>query len=673
MKVVRAVCPHDCPDTCAMLVEVDDNGRAVRVKGDPSNPYTHGGLCVKVAHYEKRTYHPDRLLYPMRRVGKKGEGKFSRISWDEALDTIALKLKSIAADDPQSILPYSYAGTMGLLQGSSMDRRFFQRLGASLLDRTICSTAGMFGMRYTVGASVGTNPETVDQARYILIWGSNIITSNIHLWRYILKARSRGAKIVTIDPLRTKTGEQSDEHIAIMPGTDGALALGMMHIILRDGLQDQDYIDKHTIGFDQLRTRLKEYSPERVSQITGIPQDTIERSTHEYAANSPAFIRVNYGLQRHYGGGMAVRNIFCLPALIGSWRYPGGGAVLSTSGFYKYNSAALERPDLIHGNPRTINMSQLGEALTNAAPPIRAIVVYNSNPAAVAPNQQRVLAGFAREDLFTVVLEHFQTDTADFADILLPATTQLEHRDIHRSYGHTYAMLNTPAIDPLGESKPNTEIFRLLAERMGFDEPTFRDTDEELVRQALRGVNGVTVEGLEEKGWMPLGVADAPFANGGFPTPSGKCEFYSERLKGLDPLPTYIPPKEDRLSNPSLAKTFPLALISPPAHHFLNSTFVNLFAQKEIEPTLEIHPLDAESRNIRDAAPVEIFNSRGSFLAKAVITDRTRPGVVSAPSIWWNKLVPGGRNANSTTSEEVTDLGGGATFYDNLVEVRLAD
>jgi anaerobic selenocysteine-containing dehydrogenase len=656
-----------------MLVEVDDNGRAVRVKGDPSNPYTHGGLCVKVAHYEKRTYHTDRLLYPMKRAGKKGEGKFSRISWGEALDTIASKLKAIAADDPQSILPYSYAGTMGLLQGSSMDRRFFQRLGASLLDRTICSTAGMFGMRYTVGASVGTNPETVDQARYILIWGSNIITSNIHLWRYILKARSRGAKIVTIDPLRTKTGEQSDEHIAIMPGTDGALALGMMHIIVRDGMQDQDYIDKYTIGFDQLKTRLKEYSPGRVSEITGIPQDTIERITHEYTANSPSFIRVNYGLQRHYGGGMAVRNIFCLPALIGSWRYPGGGAVLSTSGFYKYNSAALERPDLIHGNPRTVNMSQLGEALTNAAPPVRAIVVYNSNPAAVAPNQQRVLAGFAREDLFTVVLEHFQTDTADYADILLPATTQLEHRDIHRSYGHTYAMLNTPAIKPLGESKPNTEIFRLLAERMGFDEPMFKDTDEELVRQALRGVNGVTLEGLEEKGWMPIGIGDAPFANGGFPTPSGKCEFYSERLKDLDPLPMYVPPKEDRLSNPSLAKTFPLALISPPAHHFLNSTFVNLFAKKEIEPTLEIHPIDAESRNIREAAPVEIFNSRGSFLAKAVITDRTRPGVVSAPSIWWNKLVPGGRNANSTTSEEVTDLGGGATFYDNLVEVRLAD
>src|SRR5215469_12053585 len=571
MKVVRAVCPHDCPDTCAMLVEVDDTGRAVRVKGDPANPFTHGGLCVKVAHYEKRTYHADRLLYPMKRVGQKGDGQFTRVSWDEALDTICSRLKAIAADDPQSILPYSYAGTMGQLQGSSMDRRFFHRLGASLLDRTICSTAGMFGMRYTVGASVGTNPETVDQAKYILIWGSNIITSNIHLWRYILKARSRGAKIVTIDPLRTKTGEQSDEHIAIMPGTDGALALGMMHIIVRDGLQDHDYIHRYTLGFAQLKPRLEEYPPSRVSEITGIPQDTIERITQEYAANSPSFIRVNYGLQRHSGGGMAVRNIFCLPALVGSWRHPGGGAVLSTSGFFKYNYAALERPDLIQGLPRTINMSQLGEALTAADPPVRAIVVYNSNPGAVAPNQQRVLAGFKREDLFTVVLEHFQTDTADYADILLPATTQLEHLDVHRSYGHTYSMLNTPAIAPVGEAKSNTEIFRLLAARMTMDEPALRDSDETMARQVLQGT-GITLEELQTKGWVKLPVADAPFANGGFPTPSGKCELFSERmerLEHLDPVPTYIPPREDRLSNRPLAKQFPLALISPPAHHFL--------------------------------------------------------------------------------------------------------
>jgi anaerobic selenocysteine-containing dehydrogenase len=656
-----------------MLVEVDDTGRAVRVKGDPANPFTHGGLCVKVAHYEKRTYHQDRLLYPMKRAGRKGEGRFERISWDEALDTIAARLKSAAADNPQTILPYSYAGTMGLLQGSSMDRRFFHRLGASLLDRTICSTAGMYAQRYTVGASVGTNPETVDQAKYILIWGSNVITSNIHLWRYILKARSRGARIVTIDPLRTKTGDQSDEHIAIMPGTDGALALGMMHIILRDGLQDQDYIDRYTIGFDRLQSRVQEFPPARVADITGIPRETIERITHEYAANAPAFIRVNYGLQRHAGGGMAVRNIFCLPALVGSWRYPGGGALLSTSGFFKYNYAALERSDLIQGQPRTINMSRLGEALTAGNPPVRAIIVYNSNPGAVAPNQQRVLAGLKREDLFTVVLEHFQTDTADYADILLPATTQLEHLDIHRSYGHTYSMLNSPAIEPLGESKPNTEIFRLLAARMGFDEPCFKDSDEDLVRQALTGVGGITIEGLKEKGWSSLNVGDAPFAHGNFPSPSGKCELYSERLKDLDPLPAYIPPREDRLSNPSLAGKFPLALISPPAHHFLNSTFVNLFAKKEIQPTLEIHPQDAQCRNIQDGAPVEIFNGRGSFLAKAVVTDRVRPGVLSAPSVWWNKLAPGGRNANSTTSEELTDMGGGATFYDNLVNVRLAD
>jgi anaerobic selenocysteine-containing dehydrogenase len=655
-----------------MLVEVDETGRAVRVKGDPEHSYTHGGLCVKVAHYEKRTYHKDRLLYPAKRTGRKGDGRFQRITWDEATDTVAAKLKSIASDNPQSILPYSYAGTMGLLQGSSMDRRFFHRLGASLLDRTICSTAGMFGMRYTIGASVGTNPETVDKARYILIWGSNIITSNIHLWRYILKARSSGAKIVTIDPLRTRTGDQSDEHIPIMPGTDGALALAMMHIIIRDGLQDQDYIDRYTVGFDALKQRVHEYPPSRVSEITGIPESTIERLTREYATTQPSFIRVNYGLQRHAGGGMAVRNIFCLPALTGSWRYAGGGAVLSTSGFFKYNNAALERPDLIQGHPRTVNMSKLGEALTSADPPVRALVVYNSNPGAVAPDQQRVLEGLKRDDLFTVVLEHFQTDTADYADILLPATTQLEHLDIHRSYGHTYSMLNTPAIEPLGESKPNTEIFRLLAGKLGFEDPCFQDSDENLVQQALSGMD-VRLDELKQKGWVPLGVGDAPFASGNFPTPSGKCEFYSERMKNLDPLPTYIPPREDRLSNPALAEKYPLVLISPPAHHFLNSTFANLFHGKEVEPKLEINAADAAMRRVAEGSPVLIFNNRGSFLAKAVITDRTRPGVVSAPSIWWNKLVPGGRNANSTTSEEITDIGGGATFYDNLVDVRLAD
>jgi anaerobic selenocysteine-containing dehydrogenase len=657
-----------------MLVDVDDGGRAVRVRGDASNPFTHGGLCVKVAHYEQRTYHPNRLKYPLKRAGAKGSGQFERISWDEALDTVATRLKKVAEDNPESILPYSYAGTMGLLNGQSMDLRFFNYLGASLLDRTICATAGMFGMRYTVGASVGTNPETVDQAKFILIWGSNIITSNIHLWRYILRARTNGARVVTIDPLRTRTAAQSDEHIPIMPGTDGALALAFMHVILRDSLQDQDYINQHTIGFDALRKRVEEYPPARVTEITGIPAETIERIAHEYATAQPSFIRANYGLQRHAGGGMAVRTIFCLPALVGAWRRPGGGALLSTSGFYTLggmNYSALERPDLIHGKPRTINMSQLGEALTEVDPPVRALVVYNSNPAAVAPNQQRVLSGLRREDLFTVVLEHFQTDTADYADIVFPATTQLEHFDIHKSYGHTYVMLNTPAIAPIGEAKSNTEIFRLLAARIAMDEPALRDSDETMARQVLQGT-GITLEELQTKGWVRLPVADAPFANGGFPTPSGKCELFSdrmERLEHLDPVPTYIPPREDRLSNRQLAKQFPLALISPPAHHFLNSTFVNLFHEDEMEPTLEIHPDDAITRRIGDGSPVRIFNHRGDFIAKAIVTDRVRSGVVSAASIWWNKLSPGGRNVNSTTSEELTDIGGGATFYDNLVEV----
>ena len=671
-KTVKAVCPHDCPDTCAMLVEVDETGRAIRVKGDPAHPFTHGGLCVKVAHYERRTYHNDRLLYPMKRVGPKGRGEFARISWDEALDAAAGKFQAIARENPESILPYSYAGTMGLLQGQSMDRRFFHRLGASLLERSICSNAGMFGMRYTMGASVGTNPETVDRAKYILIWGSNVITSNIHLWRYILRAREAGARVVTIDPIRTKTGEQSDEHVAIMPGTDGAFALGMMHIILRDGLQDQDYIDKYTVGFADLAARVKEYPPDRVAGITGVPADTLERITHEYAANSPSFIRLNYGLQRHKGGGMAVRTIFCLPALVGAWRYPGGGALLSSSGYFQFDYRVLDRPDLISGTPRTINMSQLGLALTAADPPVRAMVVYNSNPAAVAPDQQSVLAGLRREDLFTIVLEHFQTDTADYADILLPATTQLEHLDVHRAYGHTYVMLNTPAIAPIGEAKPNTEIFRLLANRMGFTEPCFTDSDEEMVDQIVRTIPGIDLNELREKGWVSLNIGDAPFAEGGFRTPSGKCELYSDRLRDFEPVPTYIPPTEDRLSNPDLARRFPLALISPPAHHFLNSTFVNQFADKEVGPTLEIHPEDALDRRIETGMPVQIFNDRGDFLARAVVTDRVRPGVLSAPSVWWSKLVPGGRNANSTTSQELTDLGGGATFYDNLVEVRIA-
>ncbi|HXG68960.1 MAG TPA: molybdopterin-dependent oxidoreductase, partial [Blastocatellia bacterium] len=537
-QIIHAACPHDCPDTCAMLVEVED-GRATRVSGDPDHPTTRGFLCTKVTRYLERVYNPDRVLYPMRRVGKKGEGRFERITWDEALDTVARRFREIAesADGPEAILPYSYAGTMGVVNGASMDRRFFHRLGASLLARTICASAGGDAMRYTLGATIGTDMENFHRARLIVLWGTNTLTSNIHLWPEIKEALANGAKLIGIDPWRNRTLDHAHQLIQLRPGTDAAFALAVMNVIVGEGLEDRDYIERHTLGFNLLCERIQEYPPARVAAICGISEREIMEFAREYATTQPAVIRVNYGLQRHAGGGMAVRAISCLPALTGAWRHAGGGVLLSSSGMFAYNNAALERPDLIRGNPRTINMSRLGEALTAASPPVRAIYVYNSNPAAVAPDQAKVLEGFRREDLFTVVHEQFQTDTADYADILLPATTQLEHRDIVKAYGHYYVVYNEPAIAPLGEAKPNWEVFKLLAERMGFEEDCFKDTDEDILRQALATDNpvfeGITLERLKRDGWARLNLPEtfAPFADGGFRTPSGKCEFYSERLE----------------------------------------------------------------------------------------------------------------------------------------------
>jgi anaerobic selenocysteine-containing dehydrogenase len=688
--IVRGACPHDCPDTCALLTTVekqpDGSVRAVRVVGDPDHPVTQGFLCAKVNRYLDRTYHADRLTVPLRRNGRKGTGTFRPISWEEALDEIASRLTGIIAEHgPQAILPYSYAGTMGLVQSSSMDRRFFHRIGASLLDRTICSTAGGAGMEMTLGVKIGTDTERVAEADLILLWGTNTLTSNPHLWPFITEARKRGARVVAIDPLRNRTAVQCDEWIAVRPGTDAALALGLMHVILKDGLEDADYVTRHTHGVDALRERVREYPPERVAEICGIDQSVVERLAREYATRRPAFIRVNYGLQRHAGGGMAVRTIACLPALAGHWRWPAGGIQLSTSAAFKFNKPALERPDVIPPGTRTINMVRLAEALLEpdagvGGPPVKALIVYNSNPGAVAPDRARVREGLKREDLFTVVLEHFQTDTADYADIVLPATTQLEHWDIHLAYGHYYATLNQPAIPPLGEAKPNTEIFRLIARRLGLTDAMFGDDDEQLVRQALdtehANLRGLTFDVLKERGWARLNLPTpfAPFAEGGFGTPSGKCEFYSERIatKGLDPVPTYIPPRESRESDPKLAERFPLALISPPHHEFLNSTFVNVksLRAKAGEPTLRIHPDDARLRDIPAGASVRVFNDRGAFRARAVLTEDVRRGVVSAPSIWWGKLTDDGANANETTSTALTDLGAGATFYDNLVDVK---
>jgi anaerobic selenocysteine-containing dehydrogenase len=564
-----------------------------------------------------------------------------------------------------------------------MDRRFFHRLGASLLDRTICASAGKAGWAAAIGAAMGTDVAQFENSRLIVIWGSNAVTSNLHFWTRAQEAKRRGAKLIAIDPYRTATADKCHEHIAVLPGTDGALALGLMHTLIADSLIDRDYIDRYTVGFAELAARAAQWPPERVAQTCGISAAQVLGLARDYGTIKPAAIRVNYGMQRVHGGGNAVRAIACLPALVGAWRDPAGGALLSSSGTFPVDHAALERPDLIRGAPRTINMSAIGDALLNAGdPPVRAVYVYNSNPVAVAPESSKVRQGFARADLFVVVHEIFQTDTADFADILLPATTQLEQTDVHSSYGHLFALANNPAIAPLGEALPNTEVFRRLATHMGFTEACFRDSDDDLARQAWRRTDpraaDLEWDALKRDGWKRLAVAAdyAPFAQGNFPTPSGKCEFWSaaEHAKGQDPLPDYVPPRESAATNPRLAERYPLAFISPPARNFLNSSFGNLpeFVAEEKSPKLDLNPADAAARDLTEGDRVRIRNDRGSFTATLRITDRARPGVAVAPSIWWQKLAPDGCNANAVTSQALTDMGRAATFYDCLVEVEHA-
>ncbi|AOK39969.1 molybdopterin-containing oxidoreductase family protein [Burkholderia vietnamiensis] len=684
-QIARAVCPHDCPDTCAMRVTVE-NGKAIKVTGDPEHPPTQGVLCTKVSRYADRVHHPDRLTVPLKRIGAKGEGRFAPITWNEAFDEIGRRLGDIAARSPESILPYSYAGTMGLVQGEGIAQRFFHKIGASRLERTICAAAGAAGLRYTYGGNIGMHLEHFEESELILIWGANPIASSLHFWTRAQEAKRRGARLVAIDPYRSLTAEKCHQHIALKPGTDGAFALGMMNVLITENLLDHDYIAHHTVGFEALKARALSYPPERVAQICGIDASELIELARRYGATRKASIRLNYGMQRVRGGGNAVRAIASLPGLTGAWRDRAGGLLLSSSEFAPIDHAALLRPDLIpgwpHKLPRIINMNAIGDALLHPGddafgPKVEAVIVYNSNPVAVAPDSSKVAAGFAREDLFTVVLEHFQTDTVDFADIVLPATTQLEHLDIHKSYGHTYVMANLPAIPPVGEARPNTEIFRGIARSMGLDEPALYHSDEEVAQAALRW-DDPTLDSdwntLKHAGWVKLKLADAPFANGGFRTPSGKCEFHSARLEqmGLDPVPDYLPPYESAEASPELAARYPLAMISPPARHFLNSTFVNVESLRstEGEPHLDIHPADAESRGIGDGDTVRIFNDRGSMQAVARVTDRARAGLVVGLSIWWKKLSADGRNANEVTSQALTDLGNSATFYDCLVEVE---
>ncbi len=724
-KVVHAACPHDCPDACGVLITVED-GRATRIQGDPAHPMTRGFLCAKVAKYLDRVYSPDRVLYPMRRIAAKGpvaaqrsfasgqpgacpelfEGAavpaqtistqagqvWHRISWDEALDEISSRFRVISAEfGAEAILPYSYGGTLGALNGGSMDRRFFARLGASELERTICSSAGEAGLESVMGLKLGTEPEDFVHSRYIIAWASNIHGNNVHLWPFIVEARRKGAKLVVIDPYRTRTAACADWYLPINPGTDGALALAMMHVIIGEGLHDADYVAKYTLGFDELREKVKAYPPEQAARWTGIAAEDIRKLAREYATNRPSVIRVNYGVQRCPGGGMATRAIAMLPCIIGSLKEVGGGIHLSTSGAFELNKNALRRPDLRPRNqepPRVVNMVELGKALnTLTDPPLKALFVYNSNPAAVCPNHNEVVRGLKRPDLFTVVHEQFFTDTTDYADIVLPATTFFEHKDLQAAYGHYYLQMSDQAIEPLGECRSNVELFRALAERMGFKDECFRENVNEMIDVALSSSNpwvrGISRQQLERQGHVRLNftasdshpssssVPFLPYAQGNFRTPSGKAELYSEAMKalGLDPVADFTPAAESR--HGSDHARFPLELLARKADNFLNSTFSNLSSVQEMEDAdlLEMHPGDAGPRGIADGATVRVYNDRGEIFLKARVDGAVQAGVVSA-RLQWAKLSPGFRNINVLTSEKLSDLGNSATFYSVLVEVE---
>ncbi len=726
--VVKAACPHDCPDACGVLITVED-GRATKIQGDPEHPVTRGFLCAKVAKYLDRVYSPDRVMYPMKRTAPKGpaaaevrsagqprlavptctDSVWQRISWDEALDTIASRFRAISDEfGSEAILPYSYGGTLGTLNGGSMDRRFFHRLGASQLDRTICSAAGEAGLISVLGVKLGTEPEQFRHSKYIIAWASNIHANNVHLWPFIVEAQRNGAKLVVIDPYRTRTAECADWYLPINPGTDAALALGMMHVIIGEKLFDADYVSKYTLGFEQLRDKVKEYSPERVANWTGISADDVRKLAHEYATTRPAVIRLNYGVQRSERGGMATRTVAMLPCLIGSWKEVGGGFQMSLSGAVDLNTSGLKRTDLMKTalgrEARTLNMVELGRVLNRVTdPPVKALFVYNSNPAAVCPNHDQVVRGLMRTDLFTVVHEQFFTDTTDYADIVLPATTFFEHKDLQKAYGHYYLQVSNQAIQPLGECRSNVEVFRALAQRMGFTEECFSQSVDEMIDLALESddpwmeamtrerlesgharfkfgakASGVQAAELRSAGqpagavstWSaPESTAFLPFAEGGFRTPSGKAEFYCESLKalGLDPVAEFTPPAESRHGK----KNLPLELLARKADNFLNTTFSNLpsVQQMEMLGLLELSGLDARVRGIADGDRVRVYNQRGEIVLTAKVDGRVQPGVVSA-KLNWAKMTPGFQSINSLTSEKLTDMGNSATFYSVLVEVE---
>jgi anaerobic selenocysteine-containing dehydrogenase len=702
-KTILAACPHDCPDTCSMIVTVE-NDRVVKVRGNPEHPFTDGRLCVKVNHYEERVHHPDRVLFPLKRTGPKGSGQFTRITWSQALDEIVSRWKQIVAEHgPTAILPYSYLGTEGILNGMNVGDPFFNKLGATITERTFCDSGACTGYIMTVGPSPGTDPESFVHSRYIILWACNTISTNLHHWPFIAEAQKRGAKIVVIDPVRTRTARQADWHIPIKPGTDGALAMAMINVIVSEGLADKDYIEKHTVGYDELAERAREYPPEKIAAVTGIPADAIRKLAREYATTRPSVIRIGVAVERHSGGGQTVRALTCLPALVGAWREVGGGILQLPIWAFPVKWDGLMRADWIKPGTRVLNQWKLGAALTGEMkldPPIQSLFVFNANPAVVVGEQDKVLKGLARADLFTVVSEHFITDTARYADIVLPATTQMEQYDIMFSWGHFYLALNPPAIKPQGEAVPNTELFRRLAAAMGFDDPHFKRSDEQMALEAMDwsspAMAGITMEELTQRGFarLKVGTPDtyAPHANGNFPTPSGKVELKASMAAAgsfvlplfrqgsnefqdgtpVDPVPCYIPPQESRDTNATLGQKYPLNILSPKNHAFLNSGYGNIARQlgHAGEQYIVMHPTDARARGIAEGERVEVFNDRGRFHAELQVSDEVREGVIVAPLGYWASNSANGRSVNAVNSSRYADLGRAPTFSDTLVEVR---
>lgn len=700
VKTFHGGCPHDCPDTCSMVFHVQE-GKLLKVTGNTEHPMTRGGLCVKLKDYEKRHYHPDRLLYPMKRTGPKGSKQFTRISWDEALDTIVDKWQQIIkTDGPQAIMPASYLGNQGLVHGLNGGDAFFNRLGATVCERTFCGEGSCTAWLLTVGPTAGVDPESFIHSKYIVVWASNSVSTNLHHWHIIHEAQKKGAKVVVVDAYASKTAKEADWHIAPKPGTDGALAMAMMHVIIEEGLVDQDYVDNYTVGYKELAERAKTRTPEWAEKITGVPAADIRKFAREYATTAPAAIRIGVALERNYGGSQAIRAVTCLPALIGAWRHVGGGILQFPVWEHPYRFDVISRPDLIPEGTQVANILQLGRVLLGEIKldtPIKSLMVWNTNPVTQSPETDKIIKGLEREDLFTVVAEHFLSDTAAYADIVLPAAMGAEMEDMILSWGHLYLTYNAKCIDPPGEALPNNEIFRRLAKRLGFEEDNFKWSDSECLENYVAwdapACEGYNLAYMREHGFAKLKVGTkddrAPHKNGNFPTPTGKCMFMVEGAKNfvagpfrqmyegfqpgedLDALPDYVPNRESPDTNPALAKKYPLNIISPKSHGFLNSCYANVTdkIKGQGEQFVMIHPADADIRGIKEGAKVKVFNDRGAFEADARITKDVNPGIVVATLGYWRQLNNG--TVNCISAAEFGDMGHSTTFSDNLVEVAL--